>query len=321
MLETSHLAKTIAELCPHNGSHPTSVEGLYLTRSSTTEVPRNTLDRAVFCVVAQGAKSTLMLNQPRLLYGPGSYLIVSLDLPLVGQIEQASAAEPFLGCSLVLDFKEIGALIHEAKLTPGPASLARSGLVVGTLGHDLLDAVTRLVSLLKRPAEIQVLAPLIRREVFYKLLLSEGSGLLHRMAAERGKTERIAAGLGWLRRNAARRIRMEELAREMCMSPSSMHSCFRAATSMSPLQFQKQLRLQNARRMMLSEAVDAGTASRRVGYQSASQFSREYRRFFGEPPLRDIERLRGLVGAGSEQPETQHLIRQAAFAEAATLSA
>jgi transcriptional regulator GlxA family with amidase domain len=171
--------------------------------------------------------------------------------------------------------------------------------MVGSMDDDLLDAVTRLISLLKKPNRIAVLAPLVKREIFYQLLLSEQGGLLRRMVADGGNIQRVAAGLAWLRRNAARPVRMEELAREMRMSPSAMHSWFRAVTSLSPLQYQKQLRLQDARRMLFSESLDAATVSPRVGYESASQFSREYRRFFGVPPMRDIERLRAASGERS----------------------
>ena len=285
------LAGLIDELCPHEGSHGTEIEGLFLTRSSTTEVPRNSLTKAVLCLVAQGAKS-ILLNEERFRYDPNTYLLVSLDLPLVGQIDEASRAKPFLGASLVLDSEEIASLLREADLPDETAPLLRPGLMVAPLGHELLDAVVRLTSLLKQPAQIAVLAPLIRREIFYRLLLSEQGTLLRHMVAGDGKVQRVAAGLAWLRRNAAVPIRMDALAREMRMSPSAMHSCFRAVTSMSPLQYQKQLRLQEARRMLLSEPLDAGTVSRRVGYESASQFSREYRRFFGAPPMQDIGRLR-----------------------------
>ncbi len=289
------LTGLIDEVCPREGSHATGIEGLFVTRYSTTAVPRTSLQQAVFCVVAQGAKSVL-LNEQRFLYDPHKYLLVSLDLPLVGQIEEASRAKPFLGLSLVLDFDEIASLMRQADLPHETAPPLRPGLVIGSMDDDLLDAVTRLGSLLRKPDRIAVLAPLVKREIFYKLLLSEQGALLRRMVADNGKVQRVATGLAWLKRNAARVIRMEELAREMRMSPSAMHSWFRAVTSMSPLQYQKQLRLQDARRMLLSEAIDAATASRRVGYESASQFSREYRRFFGVPPMQDIERLRAASG-------------------------
>ncbi len=291
MPTTAKLAGMIQEMCPREGSHGTEIEGLFLTRSSTTEVPRTSLHKAVFCVVAQGAKCTL-LNEQRFIYDSNKYLLVSLDLPLVGQIEEASPAKPFLGLSLVLDFDEIGSLMRETDLPHESAPPLRPGLTVGSMDDDLLNAVIRLAGLLKKPSQVPIIAPLIRREIFYKLLLSEQGGLLRRMAAGSGKVQRVASGLAWLRRNVARPIRMEELAREMRMSPSAMHSWFRAVTSMSPLQYQKQLRLQEARRMLLSESLDAGTVSRRVGYESASQFSREYRRFFGAPPMQDIEHLR-----------------------------
>ena len=291
MAKSARLAEMIQEHCRTDGSHATKIEGLFLTRYSTTEVPRSSVDRAVLCVVAQGSKSTLLDDQ-RYIYDSDKYLLVSLDLPLVGQIEQASRAKPFLGLSLVLDFEEIGSLTSQIDLSSELAPPLRPGLLIGAMDDDLMDAVVRLTGLLSKPAHIAVLGPLIRREIFYKLLLSEQGGLMRRMAAHSGKVQRVASGLAWLKRNLNRPIRMEELAREMRMSPSAMHSWFRAVTSMSPLQYQKQLRLQEARRILLSESLDAGTASRRVGYESTSQFSREYRRFFGKPPMQDVELLR-----------------------------
>ena len=290
-MPTERLASAIAELCPQDGSYGTAIEDLYLTRASTKEVPRSSLSRAVFCVVAQGAKSAL-IGDKRFLYHPGRYLLASLDLPCVGQIEEASRTKPFLGVSICLDFDELTALAQEIAPPRPRSSSAYSGLTLGCLDGDLLDAVIRYTELLRKPKQITMMAPLIRKEIFYRLLLSEGSGLLQQMLVGNGKGQRLAAGLSWMRKNATRSIRMEELAREVRMSPSSMHSWFRSTTSMSPLQFQKQLRLQEARRMMLTESTDAATASRRVGYQSPSQFSREYRRFFGAPPLRNIARLR-----------------------------
>ncbi len=285
------LASLIDEVCPREGSHATGIAGLFLTRYSTTEVPRTSLHQAVLCVVAQGAKSTLLKEQ-RFRYDPNTYLLVSLDLPLVGQIEDASRSEPFLGLSLVLDLEEIASLMRESDLPHETAPPLRPGLVVGSMDDDLLGALVRLTCLLKKPDQIAVLAPLIKREIFYRLLLSEHGCLLRCMVADNGKVQRVAAGLAWLRRNVARPIRMKELAREMRMSSSAMHIWFRAVTSMSPLQYQKQLRLQEARRLLLSETFNAATVSRRVGYESPSQFSREYRRLFGAPPMQDIERLR-----------------------------
>ena len=287
----SQLVSLLEELCSGEGSCATAISGLFLTRYSKAEVPRTSLSEAVFCCVAQGQKS-ILLNEQRVIYDPNTYLLVSLDLPLVGQIERASLAQPFLGISLVLDFDEIASLARESDLPRENDPAPLPGLVVAPMNTDLLEAITRLVTLLKKPEQIAVLAPLVKREIFYKLLLGERGGPLRQMSADNSKVRRVAAGLAWIRRNAARSIRMEELAREMGMSSSSMHSWFRAVTGMSPLQYQKQLRLQEARRRLLSDGLDAATVSRQVGYESASQFSREYRRFFGAPPMQDIDRLR-----------------------------
>ena len=240
---------------------------------------------------------------------------MSLDLPLVGQIEEASHAKPFLGLSLVLDFEEIGSLVRDAGLPHENASPLRPGSMVGSMDDGLLDAVTRLTELLLKPEQIAVLAPLVRREIFYKILLSEQGGLLRRMALDNGKVQRVASGLAWLKRNVARPIRMDELAREMRMSPSAMHSWFRTVTSLSPLQYQKQLRLQEARRMLFSEALDAATVSRQVGYESPSQFSREYRRFFGSPPMQDMERLRAVTASSDVYGQGLGPIESIGFAQ------
>ena len=289
------LAALIAERSDRDGAYLTAIPGLYLVRLSTTSAPRNEVHHAVFCVVAQGVKSVL-LNDQRYVYDASKYLVVSLDLPVVGEIVEATREKPLLGFSLELDFSEIGSLMLEmgASLPPRVAARQQRSLFVNPLDEDLLDAVIRLVRLLGKPGQIPVLAPLLRREIFYKLLLSEQGGHLRRMTAANSQARRIAAGVQWVKKNLARPIRMEDLAREVNMSPSTMHSWFKAVTTMSPLQFQKQLRLLEARRLLLSETADATAVSYRVGYESPSQFSREYRRLFGHPPLRDIERLRSM---------------------------
>lgn len=296
MERIEQLAARIDALSVDEGSAPTAIPGLYLSKLSTTSVPRNTVDRAVFCAVAQGAKS-ILVNEERRVYDSSKYLVVSLDLPLVGQVVEASPERPFLGLSITLDAAELGALCIEAGLPVGPDA-GRGGVAITPMPDDLVDALVRLVRLLETPAQVPILAPLVRREIFYKLLLGDQGGLLRRITAQSAQVSRIAAGLEWLRRNVARPIRMDELAREVHMSPSTMHAWFKAVTAMSPLQFQKQLRLQEARRILLAEDADAKTASQRVGYESPSQFSREYRRLFGASPLRDIERLRAAGAAG-----------------------
>ncbi len=285
------LATLIGQLIDGEGTRATAIPGLYLSKISTTDSPPHSVDQAVFCVVAQGVKS-IMLNDQRHLYDSSKYLMIALDLPLVGQIVEASRETPLLGVTLELDFNEISRLIIEANLSLLADSTQQRSLFVSPLDEDLLDGLIRMLGLLKKPNQIGVLAPLIRREIFYKLLLSEQSGLLRRMVAKNSQVSRIAAGLEWLKENATRPVRMDELAREVNMGLSTMHAWFKAVTAMSPLQFQKQLRLQKARQILLAETTDVATVSLRVGYESASQFSREYRRMFGLPPLRDIERLR-----------------------------
>ena len=289
MERVKQLATLIAELS-QDGIQKTAIAGLYLSNLSKPSITKHIVNRAVFCVVAQGVKSVL-LNEERIFYDPSKYLLVSLDLPLVGQIEQASLEKPMLGLTIELNFDEIAALILEAGLPPTPyhQSFSRNAM-----SDDLLETLIRLLQLLKNPAHIPILAPLIRREIFYKLLLSDQGGFLRQMVTDNAQVRRIATGLDWLKKNAFKPIRMSELAREVNMSQSTMFSWFKTVTTMTPLQFQKQLRLQEARRLLLSETISAETASLRVGYESPSQFSREYRRLFGFSPLRDIERLRTL---------------------------
>ena len=296
MEQIQKLAELIAGQTDVDGAYCTAVNGLYLNRRSNPCSPRNTIQKAVFCVVAQGSKSVL-LNNEQYVYASGKYLVLSLDLPLVGEVLQATRKEPMLCLSMELDFAEISSLLLETSFPATTQARTQKSLYVSTLDDELLDALIRYMCLLQKPAQIPVMAPLLRREIYYKLLLAEQGGLLHRLATENSQLQRITAGLDWLRKNALRPIRMQELARVVNMSPSTMHAWFKSVTSMSPLQFQKQLRLQEARRILLTETTDATTAAQRVGYESPSQFSREYRRLFGEPPLRDIERLRATHGA------------------------
>lgn len=272
----------------------TAIKGLYLTHLSSTHFPRTDVNKPVFCGVAQGAKN-VVLNGKTYRYDPSKYMVVSMNLPVVGEVAEASRARPFLGFSMELDVAEIARLSVEAAVPLRADARGERSLYVSPMDEDLLDAVIRLLRLLKKPEQIPVLEPLIRREIYYKLLLSAHGGLLRRLAAENSQASRIAGGIEWLRKNALRTIRMEELASRVNMSPSTMHTWFKAVTTMSPLQYQKQLRLRMARQMLLTEESDAATVSQKVGYESASQFSREYRRLFGEPPARDIERLRAAM--------------------------
>lgn len=287
------LATRIARLSEGDGdgSHPTAIAGLSLHRAAAPTALASVLYEPTLCVVAQGRKRVI-LGDEVYAYDPAHFLLVSVDLPLVAQVIEATAAEPYLGIKLDLDLAVAG----EALMDADPADLGGEapgrGVAVSTIDLPLLDAVARLVGLLDEPRAIAALAPLVRREITYRLLIGPQGARLRRIAAEGGQARRIARAIDWLRHNFARPLRVEEVARGVHMSPSSFHQHFKAVTALSPLQYQKRLRLHEARRLMLAEALDAAAAAYRVGYESPSQFNRDYRRTFGEPPARDLARLK-----------------------------
>jgi AraC-like DNA-binding protein len=239
--------------------------------------------------VAQGTKQ-VVLGSETLEYDPANYLITSVDLPVVCQVVRATRHIPYLALSVTLDVRQIAELMSELP-EPPPAPPGR-GMSIGRLSAPLFDAVLRLVNLLETPTDIPVLWPLIEREILFRLLSSDQGAWLRHIAMTGSRTHQIARAIDWLKTHYAEPLKIENLARISHMSPSSLHHHFKMVTTMSPLQYQKQLRLQEARRLMLSESVDAALAAHRVGYESPSQFSREYRRLFGAPPIRDIAQLR-----------------------------
>jgi AraC-like DNA-binding protein len=242
-------------------------------------------------VLAQGAKE-LRLGDARFRYDPEHYLIATAELPIASRIVDASPERPYLGLVLRLEPSLVGSVMIEAgRPTPRGAS-ALQAIDVSPLDADLLDAVVRLVRLLAAPADARVLGPLVMREIVYRLLIGEQGDRLRQIAALGGTTHPMAEAIDRLRRDFDQPLRIDDLARASGMSVSGFHHHFKDVTAMSPLQFQKQLRLQEARRLMLGEGFDAASAGYRVGYRDASQFTREYKRLFGEPPLRDVERLR-----------------------------
>jgi AraC-like DNA-binding protein len=261
--------------------------------SAPTELGYGVSESAV-CVIAQGRKE-LRLGPERFQYDPEHYLVVTAGLPFSSQIVEASRERPYLGVVLTLDPTLVGSVMIEAG-HPAPRSQTSVKAVdVSPLDAGLLDAVLRLVRLLDAPADARFLAPLVRRELVYRLLVGAQGDRLRHIAALGGHTHRIARAIDRLRTDFDQPLRIEAIAREVGMSVSGFHHHFKAVTAMSPLQFQKQLRLQEARRLMLGEALDAASAGYRVGYDDASHFSREYKRLFGAPPLRDVERLRGVA--------------------------
>ena len=271
-----------------DGFHQTEIGSLRLFRFTQPNLSFYNSCGPALCLIAQGAKR-VMLGDQSYFYDPAHFFLVSVDLPLIGQVTHASAREPYLGLHLSIDPTQIGTLLAEAEL-PVQSAPTR-GISVGRLDAPLLDAAMRLLRLLEKPQHIGVLSPMIVREILYLLLMSEEGSNLRRIAFAGGDAG-VMRALSWLQRNFAEPLQIESLARRVHMSPSGFHHQFKAVTAMTPLQYQKQLRLQEARRLMLGEEVSAARASARVGYESASQFSREYSRLFGDSPQRDVARLR-----------------------------
>jgi AraC-like DNA-binding protein len=266
--------------------------GLRLLRQSSPTPKDHGVSSPAFCVIAQGSKEVL-LGDECYRYDADHYLITAAALPTATRVTEASEERPYLGVVLGLDPALVGSVMVEAGHPAPREHTAVRAFDVSPLDAGLLDAVVRLVRLLDSPAEeARFLRPLITREIVFRLLRGEQGGRLHHVAALGGHSHRIVRALERLRNGFDRPLRVEDVAREVGMSVSSFHHHFRAVTAMSPLQFQKQLRLQEARRLMLGEDLDVAGAGRRVGYGDASQFTREYKRLFGAPPARDVVRLR-----------------------------
>lgn len=286
------LLERMTRALPEDGAREAS-EGLFLARlTKPTESPL-ALYQPAFCFVAQGGKQVLV-GEEVLWYDPGHYLLFTVDLPIIFRVKEASEERPYFGLRLDLDPALVASVMMEvgAETRKGDSGVKAMG--VNPVDADLLDAVVRLVRLVDKPAEQRILAPLIKREIVYRLLIGgEGARLGHLMASSWGDTRRISRAIGCLRERYNEPLKIEEIAREMGMSVSGFHHHFKSVTSMSPLQFQKQIRLQEARRLMLGEDLDVASAGHRVGYDDPAYFSRDYKKLFGCPPHRDIARLRG----------------------------
>ncbi|KPF47667.1 AraC family transcriptional regulator [beta proteobacterium AAP121] len=250
-------------------------------------------------LIVQGSKR-VVLGSDTLVYDSTRYLVTSLDLPTVATILEASPARPYLAMALKLDLREVATLLLSGTVPPVPptphlgphAADEHRAMGTGALSLPLLQAFDRLLDIAEQPAHAPVLAPLVLREIHYRLLVGEQGHRLRQIAAVGSQGQQIARAIDWLKRHYAEPLRVEELAREVRMAVSTFHHQFKALTAMSPLQYQKQIRLTEARRLMLMDDLDAATAAYRVGYESPSQFSREYSRHFGAPPARDISQLR-----------------------------
>jgi len=297
LAELAELASLVRRNIGTDGMRATAIPYLFLIRSSQPTEPMPTVYDPALCVVVQGRKQVMLADEVYI-YGPEQFLVVSVDLPLVGQVIEATPAEPYLCLKLNLDPGQLSALMME--LGQGAprnqrAEQLRLGLSISPLAPPLLDAVVRLARLLEAPNDIPILAPLAEREILYRLLTGEYGDRLRQIATADHRLVAVNRAISWLKQNYAAPFRIETVAREARLSPSALHHSFKSVTAMSPLQYQKQIRLQEARRLMLGQAMDAATASHHVGYESPSQFSREYSRLFGAPPSRDIARLKESV--------------------------
>jgi AraC-like DNA-binding protein len=268
-----------------------ALPGLHLYRYSVPMVKAYGVVEPSLCVVAQGSKEFL-LGESHYRYDPFHYLLMTVDLPSIGQVLEASKEQPFLSLRLELAPALVSSVMLEAGHAEPREHTDVRAIDVSLLNGNLLDASVRLIRLLDSPAEAGVLMPLITREMIYRLLMGEQGARLRHIALLSGYTPSIARAVQRLRQDFDQPLPIEQLARELGMSVSRFHYHFKAVTALSPLQFQKRLRLQEARRLMLDEDLDAASAAYRVGYQDASHFNREYKSLFGVPPMRDVQRLR-----------------------------
>lgn len=288
--DRAELAARIARAIRDDG-RVEPLRGLYLARSSSRTGPVYGVSEPSLCVIAQGSKE-VFLGKDRYQYDPAHYLLTTVELPVVSQIREASQEQPYLSVRVRLDPTIVGSVLVEADVPSPPGHGEVKAIDVSPLDASLLDAVLRLVKLVESPTDARVLAPLVTREIVYRLLVGAQGARLRHIAALGGDSHRIARAVDLLRRDFNQPVRIESIAQELGMSVSGLYHQFKAVIAMSPLQFQKRLRLQEARRLMLGEHLDAASAGYRVGYDDAAHFNREYKSFFGLPPMRDVERLR-----------------------------
>ncbi|HAV1387460.1 TPA: AraC family transcriptional regulator [Vibrio parahaemolyticus] len=292
---TQKLAKLIDRWTGNANQYDTPISGLRFSRWTTPTPPTSYTHNPSICLIAQGRKRVL-LGEESFIYDANRFLISSVDLPIIANIIEASEEQPYLGLIMELDLTEISQLIVDSELAFTQSKEAQKGIAVGELSESLLDAFVRLAELLDEGQNIKILAPIIKREIFYRLLMSEQGTRLHQIVTAGSHSHQIAKAIDWLKNNFVKPLSVGDLASFTGMSKSSFYTHFRSMTSMTPLQFQKKLRLSEARRLMLTENLDAMAATFKVGYESPSQFSREYSRLFGAPPSKDIKSLRENLG-------------------------
>jgi AraC-like DNA-binding protein len=285
------LAQRILELTATPGEHATAIPEVWLYHR-TTPTPCYHASYEPGLSIFVGGRKRIILGGTEYLCDGSSFLLSSIDVPAQSQIIEATPKKPLLTLFLKLNMPAVRDVVSQEDLLPGRANSQKHGMAVGKTTVGLLSSCLRLLDLLHTPEDIPFLSPLIQREIVYRVLRTPQAGRLRAIATSGDLSQRTTRAIAWLRANFARPLHMEELAGTARMGVSTLHHQFRALTAMSPLQYQKQLRLQTARQRMLMDGLDATTAAYEVGYESVSQFSREYGRFFGQPPMRDIKALR-----------------------------
>lgn len=292
--EQQKLASDIARWTSDCNEYQTKVPGLLLLRHERPSEPSIGLTEPSICIIAQGAKR-IHLEDVSFDYDPHNYLLSSVHLPATYQVIAASPDIPYLGLVLKFDMRELSQLMIDSNLPSPHSRKIDRCMATGEVTLPLLSAFQRLVALLDHPEDIPILAPMLHREILYRLLMGDQGGKLRQIASAGSRSNQVARAIDWLKTNYSQQLKIEQLADMANMSSSSFHNHFRAMTSLSPLQYQKHLRLQEARRLMLAEHLDATRAAFQVGYESSSQFSREYSRLFGAPPLRDVSNLKSVA--------------------------
>lgn len=289
--QQDEIAELIEQHAVQDGVYESAIPSLFIIRASQVTQPVYRIYKPCFCFIAQGYKD-LLLAQERYEYGPADYLISSMNLPVIGHVIKASPDEPYLSLKLEFTQNQILEVLNEGNIQIVPQESTKRAMFVGEIELSMLDAIVRLARLLDKPKDIPFLAPFYTKEILYRLLQGPYGITLAQIAMEGSSTYRIREAIDQIINNVDKPLRIDELAETANMGTSTFHRHFKEVTAMSPLQFQKQLRLQEARRLLMFELTDAADVAFRVGYESASQFSREYSRMFGFPPREDIKRLR-----------------------------
>jgi AraC-like DNA-binding protein len=289
--QCQELAALVMRHTEGNGLHPTAIDRLRFARSDAMSTATYSVDEPCLTLIVQGEKEVL-LSEETYPYHAGHYLVLSVTLPISGRVVKATPDQPCLVLKLSLDLVQLCDLVTQMDFSSAQQENSVRGLWVSTANATLIESVLRLVKLLETPQDIPILAPIMLRELYYRLLIGEQSEAVRQIATSGSSMQRIASAIQLIKAEFTQPIRIEDLAKQVKMSTSSFHQHFKQITSMSPLQYQKQLRLLEARHLMITEDFDAIAAAYQVGYESGSQFSREYSRMFGAPPMRDIERLR-----------------------------